>query len=304
MTDTSSIQYKVERVLRGIAFVVHFFTCAVIFTIEFFVRPYWHKLDEKCGNYFSKNFYRGALYEYLVTFWVRGNLWTFGVDYKVEYKTEMPKNNRDNAVIMFSHGSNLDPPLIGVTWPNFSSFVAKKELFKVPILGFFLKVNAQVPIDRNDRTSAIGSLNIAGELAQKEAKTIAIAPEGTRRRSESTGPDHLLPFKKGPFHLAKSVKRDIVPVVVMGANRLWKPGQILPRPGTAIVRYLERIPAEFVEKATVEELQAEVEKRMKANIDIVDDRVIYNQDGRNFSYVFLMLILFYNFLSFVMRWIL
>jgi len=93
-------------------------------------------------------------------------------------------------------------------------------------------MGGQIPIDRDNLKSAIGALDSACLMAIEEKKTLSIAPEGTRRRSPSSGPDELLPFKKGPFHVAKTAKVDIVPVAIIGANRLFKPGQMMPTPGS------------------------------------------------------------------------
>jgi 1-acyl-sn-glycerol-3-phosphate acyltransferase len=88
-----------------------------------------------------------------------------------------------------------------------------------------------IPIDRGNLQSAIESLNQTASLVIEEDRSIGISPEGTRRRSPSIGPDQLLPFKKGPFHLAKSTKSDIIPVAIIGANRLFPPNCILPKAG-------------------------------------------------------------------------
>lgn len=95
-----------------------------------------------------------------------------------------------------------------------------------------MKIAGMIPIERENLTSAIATIRDAGNQVIKEKKTMCIAAEGTRRRSDSIGPEHLLPLKKGPFHMAKSCKVDIVPAAIIGANRLFAPGQMFPRPGT------------------------------------------------------------------------
>lgn len=94
-----------------------------------------------------------------------------------------------------------------------------------------MKLAGHIPIDRQNLKYAIETLKGTASFAVSEKKTIAIAPEGTRRRALSTGPDELLPFKKGPFHLAKSMNADIVPVALIGTNRLYRPGQLIPSTG-------------------------------------------------------------------------
>ena len=146
---------------------------------------------------------------------------------------------------MFSHGSNLDPLIIQRSFSNYLQFVSKKELFNIPVIGYILKSMGQIPIDRNNLDAAIDSLNKTSDLIQKNHSSVCIAPEGTRRRSNSIGPDQIQPFKKGnfvlkntelicnkgPFHLAKACNVDIIPAIIIGANRLFPPGQPIPYPG-------------------------------------------------------------------------
>lgn len=94
-----------------------------------------------------------------------------------------------------------------------------------------MKMVGQIPIDRDNLSRAINTLDDTASLAISEKKTISIAPEGTRRRSYSTGPEQLMPFKKGPFHLARNINTDIIPVSIVGTNRLFRPGQLVPTPG-------------------------------------------------------------------------
>jgi len=61
--------------------------------------------------------------------------------------------------------------------------------------------------------------------------------------------------------------------------------------GTISVKYLERIPKEFIEKSTVEEVQAEVQKRLKAELEFVPDEVIYNSENKPYK-VFISVMLF------------
>jgi len=65
-----------------------------------------------------------------------------------------------------------------------------------------MKTLGQIPIDRANLTSAIETLNTTAHIATSESKTVSISPEGQRRRSNSTGPDQLLPFKKGKIKVA------------------------------------------------------------------------------------------------------
>mmetsp|Transcript_1096 Transcript_1096/g.977 ORF Transcript_1096/g.977 Transcript_1096/m.977 type:complete len:115 (-) Transcript_1096:521-865(-) len=102
-------------------------------------------------------------------------------------------------------------------------------------------------------------------------------------------------FKKGPFHLAKEIKADIVPVAIVGANRLFKPGQIVPTPGNIVIRYLEKIPKDVVETTSLEDLQAMVRTKLQEGLETVPDHVIYDSHKRPMGYSIFMLGLMYAF---------
>ncbi len=73
-----------------------------------------------------------------------------------------------------------------------------------------------------------------------------VYPEGTRRRKLSIDGDNLLPFKKGPFHLAKKLNFRIIPIVLSGSLRLLPKGHYLPKGGTLFMKYLEPIEKEEI----------------------------------------------------------
>jgi len=209
-------------------------------------------------------------------FWSAGLLQLYGIQVIIQNNNcNLPTKSDDNAILMFSHGSNLDAPILQSTYPYFLHFVGKKELFRVPVLGQYLKAIGQIPIDRENLSAAVKSLNDTGEMIRNEQKSVAIAPEGTRRRSKSGGPDQIQGFKKGPFHLAKACERDIIPVIIEGAYRMWPPGQFCPRAGTVVVKYLERIPKEKIKEASLQEVQEMVKERFQENLELIDDRVIF-----------------------------
>ena len=134
-----------------------------------------------------------------------------------------------NYIFMANHSSNLDPPVLLPTIPGRCSVLVKKEVFRVPILGTGMKMTSLVPVDRSDRESAIESVNAAIAVL-RQGLHMLIFPEGTR---SSDG--RLLPFKKGPFHLAIDSGVFVVPVTILGTFELWPKTRFALRPGTATV---------------------------------------------------------------------
>uniref|UniRef100_A0A0X3NSC2 1-acylglycerol-3-phosphate O-acyltransferase n=1 Tax=Schistocephalus solidus TaxID=70667 RepID=A0A0X3NSC2_SCHSO len=110
--------------------------------------------------------------------------------------------NAQPHVIVCNHQSFLDILSLIPVWPRVCTFVAKRSIrFYGPfgLLVWFLKA---ILIDRKDRMGSIGELQRAAEIIREEQVSVIIFPEGTRG---SMG-EKLLPFKKGPFHMAISAQ--------------------------------------------------------------------------------------------------
>lgn len=133
----------------------------------------------------------------------------------------------------------MDIVILGSEMEVYLNLVGKKEILDLPILGWILKRLGHIGIDRKNKDKAIGSLDKAGREIEKHQKSLGISPEGTRRRKASTNDFSLniQPFKKGPFHLAKQTSVQILPVLILGAHRLWPPNQIFTSPGHVILKY-------------------------------------------------------------------
>ena len=128
-----------------------------------------------------------------------------------------------------------------------------------------MKKIGHIRINRKDIKEAIGSLDIAARKMKKEGKSVGIAAEGTRRRKKSMDSgDHLLPFKKGPLHMAKQAESDIVLVSYQGVNRLC--GGTFIQPGTIKVKIGSRIPKETVARLSVDELLEKTTTDMKKQL--------------------------------------
>lgn len=137
--------------------------------------------------------------------------------------------------------------------------VAKRVLFLIPIFGWSLWMCGFIPINRSDRESAIRSLRHAAQR-MREGLSILVFPEGTR----GPGGGWLLPFKKGGFHLALDAGVPVVPVVVIGTDRImasdsWRVGR-----GSIRVRIGEPIDTAGRGGAAVESLMGEVRNAMEA----------------------------------------
>jgi 1-acyl-sn-glycerol-3-phosphate acyltransferase len=130
-----------------------------------------------------------------------------------------------NYIFMSNHVSNLDPPVLIPRLPFRQTVMVKKELFKVPILGPAMRLADFVPIDRSNREAAVAGVRDA-EATVRKGLHMAVFPEGTRSRDGV-----LLPFKKGPFYLAMETGTPIVPITILGSEKLLPKGKTLARAG-------------------------------------------------------------------------
>jgi 1-acyl-sn-glycerol-3-phosphate acyltransferase len=149
-------------------------------------------------------------------------------------------------IFMSNHVSNLDPPLLLPMIPRRTSVLAKKEIWRIPILGKALDLAEIVPVERSNRDSAINSIRRASEV-MKHHIHMTIFPEGTR------SPDgRLMPFKKGPFHLAAETGFSIVPVTILGTYEMMPKSSSIVRSGTATLVF--HAPIDPTQYASREEL--------------------------------------------------
>ena len=136
------------------------------------------------------------------------------------------------TLLMYSHGSNLDPFIINSRCPVLSKWVAKESIMLIPLLGWALYALGNLPISRSNTSKAIKTLHrLRAKVAQ--GHSLAIAPEGTRSKS-----GQLQAFKKGAFHTAKDCGLAITPVMIFGAFELWPPSRAFTLPGQVVVRFL------------------------------------------------------------------
>jgi 1-acyl-sn-glycerol-3-phosphate acyltransferase len=146
-------------------------------------------------------------------------------------------------IYMSNHVSNLDPPILVPSVPGRCSVLVKKEVFRVPIFGTAMRVADLVPVDRSNREAAIESVHAAAEVL-RHGLNMVIYPEGTRSTD-----GRLLPFKKGPFHLAIEAGVPVVPVTILGTAELWPKGTLAMKSGRATLIFHPPIdPADFADR--------------------------------------------------------
>jgi 1-acyl-sn-glycerol-3-phosphate acyltransferase len=141
-------------------------------------------------------------------------------------------------VIMVNHQSALDIPLLMSTIPHRwrTVFWAKTSLFRIPVLGWAMRVLGHMPIDRTDRSTAGRMLAQSIDRA-REGRSLLVFPEETYSRDGV-----MLPFQRGGFVLAIKMSLPILPAGIRGTRDALPPDGRLLRPTALELHFGNPIP--------------------------------------------------------------
>ena len=151
------------------------------------------------------------------------------------------------AVFLFNHQSQLDVFVLAALLRKDFTGVAKKSLEKDPFFGPIGYLADVAYIDRSNNAAARKGLEPAVE-ALHNGRSIAIAPEGTRSPTS-----RLLPFKKGPFHIAMQAGVPVVPIVMRNCGEIMAAHSMVIHSGTVDVAVLEPVPTQDWTKDDLDE---------------------------------------------------
>jgi 1-acyl-sn-glycerol-3-phosphate acyltransferase len=168
---------------------------------------------------------------------------------------------RDVAYVMVAnHQSLLDILVLFRLFTHFK-WVSKIENFRVPCIGWNMRLNRYIPLRRGDRGS-VAQMMAACEQTLRAGNSIMMFPEGTRSRD-----GRLQPFKPGAFILAQRTGAPLLPIVVEGtAEALPKRGFVLMGRHAIRIRVLDAIPTERFADAPPEHLADAVRARFLAEL--------------------------------------
>lgn len=151
------------------------------------------------------------------------------------------------CIIVCNHQSIWETIALATLFPD-ASFVAKIELLKIPIVGWFLHRYPMIMLNRSAGTSAMRRLLVESAEVIVQGRKILIFPQGTR--SDICEP---VKFKNGVVALYAHLKVPVLPVAI-NSGVFWGPGQLMKYNGTITVSYLAQIepglkPDEFRRRA-------------------------------------------------------
>jgi len=171
---------------------------------------------------------------------------------KVTVKGLSNLNRTGSCIYMPNHVSNFDIPVLQAYLPVQFRWLAKAELFKIPIFCYAMKRAGYISINRFDRKAAIQSLNKASEII-RNGTSVIIFPEGTRSQNQ-----HIQSFKKGGFILAVDSGVPIIPVIIHGTWTIMQKKHILVRPGNVVLEIKKPINTSDYTRETKDDLMEKV----------------------------------------------
>ncbi|MFH1347590.1 MAG: lysophospholipid acyltransferase family protein [Candidatus Margulisiibacteriota bacterium] len=169
---------------------------------------------------FSKSPYRP--FQTAAHLWARFLAFFSGVKVKVSGLENIP---RDKALILASnHQGAADILIVLACLPIRFRFAIKKELFKIPVFGLYLKKAGYFSIDRKMVLSAYRTVETIIKII-KEGESVLIFPEGTRTKTGELGR-----FKRGSLLAALKSGAPIIPIAISGSFNIMKKGSWLFNP--------------------------------------------------------------------------
>ena len=148
--------------------------------------------------------------------WAKSILFVSGI--KVDVKGLASIDPFKSYIYMANHQSNFDIPVLLGCLPIQFRWLAKAELFKIPMFGRAMSGAGYVKIDRSNQKAAIKSIDeIAAKM--KNGISVMLFPEGTRSQDGNVNP-----FKKGGFVMAVDTGVPIVPVIIRGTRSIMTKG--------------------------------------------------------------------------------
>lgn len=185
--------------------------------------------------------------------------WTYftiniiGMDIEVEGYENIPD---ETCIFMGNHQSILDIPALRYAANRTLDFVAKKELAKAPLMGYWITHVKSVTLDRDNVREGIKAINQAAQNV-RDGYNFTIFPEGTRSKD---GKIHE--FKKGSIKIATKSKAPIVPVAIKGTSACFEDKREF-LPGKVKVIFGEAIETKNITKEEEKKLMDLVEEKVR-----------------------------------------
>jgi len=189
-------------------------------------------------------------------------LWLFTSGIKLVTKGTENLDTSKRYVFACNHQSAIDIPALYAALPVQISFISKKSLFFIPLVGWGMAAVGHVWISRSNAREARNSIMRAVDRVEKDNFSLVVFPEGTR---SATG--EMAEFKRGSFTLALRSKADLVPVAIHGTRQVMAKKSLFTMPGTVTISIGKPIKIvgekDISKPALAEETKKQIEAMLK-----------------------------------------
>ena len=178
----------------------------------------------------------------------------------IRHSGNLPSNPRHPYVVVGNHQSNADIPVISrLPWDM--KWVAKDSLFRLPVVGWMMRIANDIPVDRKSRLSRARVL-VEAERRLAARVSVMFFPEGTRSRDGRVGE-----FNDGAFRLAIRAGIPILPLAIDGTmDALPKKDWRFGRAEHVRLHVFDPVPVEGLTDADAPELRRRVRDLIVAQI--------------------------------------
>jgi 1-acyl-sn-glycerol-3-phosphate acyltransferase len=174
-----------------------------------------------------------------------------GVSWRIEGLENLPAGP---VIVAAKHQSAFDTFLFHALLDD-PVYVLKRELFRIPLVGWYMRAAGMIGIDRGAGAKALRAMLEACGEALAEGRQIVIFPEGTRVAVGESRPYH-------PGVAALAARFPDVPVlpVTLNSGLLWGRKAFLKRPGTVTLKVLPAMEPGLAKRAFLDTLQTRIEE--------------------------------------------
>lgn len=185
--------------------------------------------------------------------WLAGNLFLVrvvaGLSWEVRGRENLPPGG---VLVAAKHQSAFDTMIFHMLLGD-PAFILKKELLRLPFIGWYLSRHRMIAIDRKAGIRALKQMAAEAKDAAAEGRQVVIFPEGTR-----TAPGDTAPYHSGVAMLYDALGVPVVPVA-LNSGLFWARESILRRPGRVVVEILPAIQPGMDRRAFLADLQGRIE---------------------------------------------
>jgi len=178
---------------------------------------------------------------------------------RVEQEGEM---DPEADMIVMNHQGIVDIIGMEALQNNHLRWVAKKELFSMPLYGYLLRFGDMISLDRDSKAGLIKLMKDVKESIEEKHRAVAIFPEGTRARDQK-----VLPFKQGTKMIAEKLKLKVQPVVITGSKWVVNEHEKTGHGGTIHYKFLPTIDVSKEDKGWFDrihdQMQDEIDNELK-----------------------------------------